>query len=83
MSAAFPVRWMTPPEVAKRLGICPSRVIGWLRSGELLAVNLSDGRRPRYRISPEELTRFLASRSTAPLPRPARRKPRPSEPSYY
>lgn len=27
--------YLTPPAIAKRLGISPDRVIGWIRRGEL------------------------------------------------
>ncbi len=33
--------WMTPPAVAKRLGVNAEKVRGWIHSGELRAVNLS------------------------------------------
>lgn len=72
-----PDRWFTPPTVARRLGIKAERVIGFIRSGELVAVNLaSKGRtRPRYRIAPEDLQAFLLRRSVRPAP-PTRRRQR-------
>ena len=68
-------RWPSSPKVASLLGIDPAKVLGWIRAGQLRAVNVGNGNRPLYRINPSELERFIASRSTtAPPPKPARRK---------
>lgn len=67
--------YMAPPAVAKRLGVAPEKVIGWIRSGKLKAVNVGDGIvRPRYRVSPDALDDFLRSRDASPAPKPARRR---------
>ena len=52
---------ITPPTAAKELGIHPDKVLGWIRRGELVAINLatSVGRRPRYRIRRIDLDDFL------------------------
>ena len=69
-------RWPTPPAVAQQFGVKPDKVIGWIRSGELKAVDLSTrrGGRPRYRIPPAELERFLAARAVTPPPKQTRRR---------
>ena len=68
-------RFLTPPQVAKRLGVDPHRVVGWIRRGELQAANLGDGaRRPRFRVSESDLAVFLASRAAGPQPKVARRR---------
>jgi len=73
---------LTPPQVARVLGVSPETVRGWIRSGELKAVNLADPQspRPRYRIERDALTSFATGRETiAPTPNPQRqqsRKPR-------
>jgi excisionase family DNA binding protein len=70
-------RYLTPPEVAERLGVSPERIIGWIRSGKLRAVNIGDGsRRPRFRISPDRLGDFLRSREVIPPAEPAPRQRR-------
>ena len=51
-------RFLTPPQVAERFGVHPDKVRGWIRRGELLALNLGDKRRPRFRIRPEDLEIF-------------------------
>jgi hypothetical protein len=67
--------YLTPPQVAEQYRVDPHRVIHWIRSGQLRAINLGDGnKRPRYRISPADLAAFEASRSVQPpAPRVRRR----------
>ncbi|RIK73292.1 MAG: hypothetical protein DCC68_25165 [Planctomycetota bacterium] len=66
---------LTPPEVAKRLGVSPETVIGWIRSGELKAANVGKGKkRARYRIEPDALAEFQQRRSNAPENPPQRRR---------
>ena len=72
-----PLRFLTPPAVAKRLGVDPHRVIAWIRQGKLRAVNLGDGPlRPRYRIDPGDLADFLAGRAVVPPAKAATRRRR-------
>lgn len=68
--------YLTPPELASRLRVKAAKVINWIRSGELRAIDLATrgSRRPRYRISPEAVAEFERRRSAAPLPRPIRRR---------
>ena len=65
--------FLIPKQIAKELGVNVSKVLGWIRSGELVAINTSDSARPRYRISREAYAQFLESRSTAPAENPKRR----------
>jgi excisionase family DNA binding protein len=73
--------YLSPPQYAKQLGIQAEKVLRWIRSGELKAVNVAQNSgvgRPRWRISAQEIQRFELSRSnTSPPQRPrrARRKP--------
>lgn len=77
MSAVAPM--LSPPEVAKRLRVKPDKVIGWIRSGRLRAVDVGNGRRrPRFRIDPADLADFLESRQ---VQAPARRGRRPRAPA--
>ncbi len=71
--------WVSPPVIARELGINAGKVIEWITSGELKAVNLSNRTRPRWRISREDFDDFLRRRSNAdhrkePSPRAKRRK---------
>jgi len=73
-------RYLTPPTIAKRLGVKPDRVIGWIRRGELRAVNLGDGTRPRWKVKPCDLDAFETARSNVATIKPTttrrrRRKP--------
>ena len=65
---------LTPPQVARRYGVKAERVIGWIRSGELRAINLSSkgSRRPRFRIDPEDLRVFELKRSVTPAKKASR-----------
>lgn len=57
---------LTIKEVAERYGVCRLTVEAWIAQGELGAVNVARNTagRKRYRITPEALTAFDASRST-------------------
>ncbi len=69
---------LTPPEVAARYRVKPDKVLGWIRTGQLRAVNVSDSRRPRWRIAPADLEAFEEKRTaTVRAPVPAR-QPRKS-----
>lgn len=72
-------RCLTPPEIATRLRVSPEKVLGWIRRGELRAINVSDGNRPRYRINPDDLEAFLNRREVQPPPRIQRRSRTPPD----
>lgn len=70
-------RYRTPPEVADLLGINAGKVLAWIRSGELSAVNVAASTlgRPRWRISEADLAVFEQRRSAvAPQKARPRRK---------
>lgn len=60
-------QYLTPPQIAKLLKVGADQVLTWIKSCELKAVNLSAGDRPRWKVSPIELQRFLESRSNQPI----------------
>lgn len=62
--------YLTPPQIAARLGVVNNKVLGWIRSGELRAVNLAASRsgQPRWKVLESELQRFLDSRAAMPPP---------------
>lgn len=70
MAAAY----VTPPKLAERLAVSPEKVIGWIRRGELRAVDVSDkqGGRPQWRIAESDIAVFLERRA-APAPKPKTR----------
>jgi excisionase family DNA binding protein len=71
-------RTLSVKELCERYGVNQHTVLGWIRSGELTAINV--GRRlgtkkPRWRITPEALKAFELLRTpAAPIPRTRRRK---------
>ncbi len=73
--------WLTPPAIAEELGIRQSKIATWIRSGELIAVDVSEtrGGRPRWRISREALDSFLLRRQSTPPAEPIRRRRRQDE----
>jgi len=75
--------WLTPPQVARERGLKPAKVLAWIASGELEAVNHagSTAGRPRWRINPKALEAFDRARSNrAPAPARAAPAPRRAEP---
>src|SRR5262245_41173577 len=74
-TGGMPSRALTPPQVADRLSITPEKVLHWIRSGELRAVNVATklGGRPRYRVIPADLAAFESRRAAVPDPRPVRK----------
>lgn len=53
---------LTVEDVARRLGVHIDSVRRWIRAGELVAIDL--GGAAGYRITPAELERFIAERTT-------------------
>lgn len=73
-------KFLTPSQVAAELSIDVGKVYEWIKTGQLVAVDLAEkpqGRKPRYRISRDSLVAFLGGRTTrAPAaPRLRRKKP--------
>jgi hypothetical protein len=74
--------YFVPRDLAKRWGVCIDKVLRFIHTGELRAFNVAsrESRRPRYRISIEEVRRFEEqTRSAVPpsaikTPAPRRRK---------
>ena len=77
-SAGNPSSFLSPPEVAERLRLSPDKVLAWIKSGELVAVNTATklGGRPRYRISPNSLAEFEKRRITPAKPTPVKQRRR-------
>jgi excisionase family DNA binding protein len=55
------VTYLTVAEVAERLKVYPGTVKRWLRDGKLVGVSLGD--RAGWRISEDDLQRFLDSQT--------------------
>ena len=67
----------TPPELARRWRVRVQQVHQWIKAGELKGDNLavSTSGRPRWKVSPEAVEDFEASRMATPPP-PRRRRRR-------
>lgn len=79
-------RYLSPPVVAKRLGVTPESVLAWIRRGELRAFNLGSrtARRPRYKIDPADLEIFLSGRQVmAPVKATRGRRRDPEVYQYF
>jgi hypothetical protein len=80
-----PPRGFTVREVAGRYRVGEGKVRGWIKRGELSAINTASPLcgRPQLRVTPEALAEFERRRSAAPPPRPQRRRRRPPAIDYY
>lgn len=79
-------RFLTPPEVSRRFGVNPSKVLQWIRSGELRAIDVSTHPgtgRPRFRISEVDLAVFEARRAAGPVAKTSRRRKRDAAVTEY
>ena len=61
-------RKYTPPQVARLWGIDRQKVLAWIASGELRAINANthSGRRPRFLVDIDDLKAFEAARAVRP-----------------
>jgi Helix-turn-helix domain len=75
----------SPPAVAKKLVVAPNKVLGWIRRGQLRAFNVASniGGRPRWRISADDLEKFLALRQSTGSPEPRRSRRRTENVTEY
>ena len=74
--------YITPSTYAKRLGVSVHKVHFWIKSGELVAINVARdaGRRPRWSIPADALIDFERRRLAQPKPEvPRRRRKRDAE----
>jgi excisionase family DNA binding protein len=71
--------YRTSRAIAKLLRVSPDKVLGWIRRGELRAVNVSNRSRPQYRVSQDDLAAFLKTREVQPPPKRPRGTFQPPE----
>ena len=69
---------MRPSEVARRWGVSTEKILVWIRSGELRAIDAATrrGGRPRYLIDITDLAAFEANRTVVAVPATRRRRRR-------
>jgi excisionase family DNA binding protein len=65
-------RWLSPPQIAQVVGVTPEKIIAMIRSGELRAIDVATrgSRRPRFRVTPEDLDAWARGREAVPTPSP-------------
>ena len=71
----------SPAEVAQRFGCKVDKVLAWIASRELVAVNAATSRsakKPRWRISPQALEDFERERTTLPKVKTVTRRRKPT-----
>ncbi len=83
-----PTRGYTVLDISRRHRVSPDKVRGWIRSGELIAINTAATvcGKPRWIVTPEALERFEKARQTStppPKPKPRRRKNPPDWVDYF
>ncbi len=76
---------LTVAELARRLRVGEDKIRGWIRRGELRAINvaMSPCGKPRWVVSPESLAEFERRRTSSPPPPPKRRRKKTTEIDYY
>ena len=74
---------LTPPELARLWGISPDKVLTWIRSGELRAVNVATNgnSRPRFVIDETDIAAFEERRANGSKQTPQRVRKRRSPPN--
>ncbi|MBU6239854.1 MAG: helix-turn-helix domain-containing protein [Planctomycetes bacterium] len=77
-------RFLSPPEVGRILGVGADKVLSFIASGELRAINTSLSNRARWKIDPSDFNTFLASRANhKPSPQRPRRVSIPKPKKTY
>lgn len=66
----------TPPELAREWGVSREKILSWIRTGELPAVNVANAGtiRPRFRIDADGIAAFKARRGVCTDSRQSRRR---------
>ena len=77
-------QYISPPQYAKRLGVDPSKVLTWIKQGELRAFNAATNLngQPRFRIPLDAICEFEARRSATAPAEPVRRKRKKQDDSF-
>lgn len=67
---------LTPPQIARQLGVSPDTVRGWCHAGQLKASNVAKrGKRVKWKVARQDLEAFLEKRQPDTRP-PKKRKPK-------
>jgi hypothetical protein len=76
MPSELPADGFTIADLRRRWRCGSDKIYGFIHRGELVAINLATNLagRAQYRVTAESVKQFEARRSTAPLPKPKRKK---------
>ena len=68
--------YISPLTLAKRWNVSPTKILQWIRAGELLAFNLTQrpSGRARYKIAEADVDLFLERRRVQPPATKSRRR---------
>ena len=75
-------KYVTPPVIAEWVGVKVETIYGFIRSGELRAINFGSQSRSRYRISLDDFEAFMKSREVRPTETKPRTRKRRDYPKY-
>lgn len=69
---------LTPPQIAGLWGVSTEKVLVWITTGQLRAIDAASrrGERPRYLVDLKDLEAFERSRAVTPPTQPAPRRKR-------
>jgi hypothetical protein len=72
-------------DLCRRWKIGPDKIHAFIRRGELMAVNVATNLagRPQWRVTPESVEQFERRRTSAPPPKPLRRRRQPVLLDFY
>ena len=85
VDAATPrTKYYTPREIAVELGVSVDKILAFIHTGILIAVDVSSAgsTRPRFMISPHNYARFLNARAAKPLPKVPRKRQEKEEAGF-
>jgi hypothetical protein len=75
----------TVADLQRRWRVGQDKILGWIRRGELRALNVATAvcARPRYVVTPDALAEFEGRRASGPPPKPRRRPRQTGLVDYY
>jgi transposase len=76
---------LTTADIAARYRVGQSKVLTWIKSGQLRAINTAANlsARPRFVVTANALQEFERRRSATPPPKVKRRRPKNQETDFY
>ena len=85
MSDASYAAGLTVRDLARRYRVGEDKIRGWIRCGEMRAVNTATALcgRPRWVVSPDALAEFERRRVSGPIPQPKRPRKKTGIVDYF